>query len=245
MSWTFSSGKRWDSSRVVFICSHLAVATVRTLWRQGLLMTVRAGCGDNHSYRQISCCSECITMSFGCDGDLLQILLKTKNEVINMAAVCPPPWGCCRCSHLVYIEQCLTRADTVEMEVLHCGVYDVENTCCVSMTGTLSSFKIALFLRVHIQFYFLRYLAGFPQHLGEFAAVVLLDLVCLCVFCLFPDWLYMMLRSGLCSGQSICCRGALFFSSLRTIFHKWNRLYVWACCHAAEKIWGRSDASLM
>lgn len=63
-------------------------------------MKLKAGCGDNYSYRQISCCSESITMSFGCDGDFLQIFLMTNNEVINMADVCFPQPGYCRCSHL-------------------------------------------------------------------------------------------------------------------------------------------------
>lgn len=47
-------------------------------------MKLKAGCGDNYSYRQISCCSESITMLFGCDGDFLQIFLMTNNEVIRM-----------------------------------------------------------------------------------------------------------------------------------------------------------------
>lgn len=67
-------------------------------------MKLKAGCGDNYSYRQISCCSESITMSFGCDGDFLQIFLMTNNEVINMAAVCYPQRGYCRCSQFDYIK---------------------------------------------------------------------------------------------------------------------------------------------
>ena len=77
----------WDSSRVLLICSHLAVSQLAHYGGR-LLMKLKAGCGDNYSYRQISCCSESITMSFGYDGDFLQIFLMTNNEVINMAAVC-------------------------------------------------------------------------------------------------------------------------------------------------------------
>ncbi len=67
-------------------------------------MKLKAGCGDNYSYRQISCCSESITMSFGCDGDFLQIFFMINNEVINMAAVRYPRRGYCRCSHFDYIK---------------------------------------------------------------------------------------------------------------------------------------------
>lgn len=62
--------KSWDTSRVLLICSHLAVPQLAH-YGDRLLMKVKAGCRDNYSYRQISCCSESITMSFGCDGDFL------------------------------------------------------------------------------------------------------------------------------------------------------------------------------
>lgn len=88
----------WDRSRVLLICSHLAVSQLAH-YGDRLLMKVKAGCGDNYSYRQIGCCSESITMSFGCDGDFLQILPMTNNGVINMAAICYPLWRYCRCSH--------------------------------------------------------------------------------------------------------------------------------------------------
>ena len=93
-----SHRESWDISRVLLICSRLAVSQF-VHYGGRLLMKLKAGCGDNYSYRQISCCSESITMSFGCDGDLLQIFLMINNEVINMAALCYLQWGHCRCSH--------------------------------------------------------------------------------------------------------------------------------------------------
>lgn len=96
-----SHQESWDISRVLLICSRLAVSQLAHYGGR-LLMKLKAGCGDNYSYRQISCCSESITMSSGCDGDLLQIFLMINNEVINMAALCYLQWGHCRCSHFEY-----------------------------------------------------------------------------------------------------------------------------------------------
>lgn len=55
------SSMRVGTVPVLLICSLLAVSQLMHYGGR-LLMKLKAGCGDNYSYRQISCCSESITM---------------------------------------------------------------------------------------------------------------------------------------------------------------------------------------
>lgn len=71
-----TSTKRLGTLPILFICPPLAVSQL-THYGGRLLIKLKLGCGDNYSYSQISCCSEYITMQFGCGDDSLQIFFMT------------------------------------------------------------------------------------------------------------------------------------------------------------------------
>lgn len=82
---------------------HSATSTVSqwTDYRGNLFKNLKTGCGDNYSFSQISCCSECITISprrwwYGNtftanEANFMSPLLASTNEGVTAALTLPPP----------------------------------------------------------------------------------------------------------------------------------------------------------
>lgn len=126
-----TSTKRLGTVPILFICPPLAVSPL-THYGGRLLIKLKLGCGDNYSYSQISCCSEYISMQFGCGDDSLQIFFSWQRWSYQYGSpmVIKVPWAfslLLRTILTMNVTRCGTGCDSLWTNS-HLADYD--RTCC-------------------------------------------------------------------------------------------------------------------